>query len=525
MVLHGLLNSPGTHNHPHTCDSGFGHTSFYGIPSSVQEPIREAPPAPATALATTLNPIEKSPPPLKALAGSPEHVHQKLYSEESVASLMSRGLGNPLMRTDLVNNNNLQYYGEVHIGDPPQKFLAIYDTGSEQLWVPGERCHGEACVHHHKFHPVKSQTFQQSIGGERRMTYGTGEVRFREGKDTVRLCDSTRGCFDELTKAPRPPGSTKPVTALAADRQPVGMTSYQSPDPFKKLPFDGILGLPPSGNFGDGHHQSLLGEWLKVARFRHHHPRLISFYLSPDTSVKGSVAIGGIDRHHIDQSDKLRWHNIHPPTDAWRVQLVDIAVDGKPLHLCGSGVDGPEGTCEAMVDTGSSLITGPQGDASKVLERIGPLPHACDRLSSEELNRRLPQLDIILRDSSGKDVWYPLKPSDYVIRFEHHNGHTGPSQTCELGVGKLDLPFNRDSHHQGRGVWVLGDTFLRRYYSVFDDAHHRVGLIRSYHGPQLEPGGVITRAASGVSSILAVYSRGHRRSHGSPCCASCSSFL
>ncbi|EER18155.1 cathepsin e, putative, partial [Perkinsus marinus ATCC 50983] len=75
-----------------------------------------------------------------------------------------------------VNNNNLQYYGEVHIGDPPQRFLAIYDTGSEKLWVPGERCHGEACIHHHKFHPVKSQSFQQSIGGERRMTYGTGEV-------------------------------------------------------------------------------------------------------------------------------------------------------------------------------------------------------------------------------------------------------------------------------------------------------------------------------------------------------------
>lgn len=55
-------------------------------------------------------------------------------------------------------------------------------------------------------------------------------------------------------------------SATEPSSQPLGMTSYQSPDPFKKLPFDGILGLPPSGNSGDGHHSSLLGEWLKVAR-------------------------------------------------------------------------------------------------------------------------------------------------------------------------------------------------------------------------------------------------------------------
>ncbi|KAF4664664.1 hypothetical protein FOL47_005027 [Perkinsus chesapeaki] len=482
MILKGLLDSPTAHSPAHGDGGSFEHTSFCGTLSNTTS-IPAQDPTSAT-FAATVNTIGKSPPPLKALASPHKHVHQKLYSEESVSSLLSRGLGNPLLKTDLVNNNNLQYYGEVHIGDPPQKFLAIYDTGSERLWVPGERCHGEACVGHHKFHPTNSQTYRQLIGGERRMTYGTGEVRFREGHDTVRLCDSKRGCFNELTNPPRPTGSSKPITSLAADQQSVGMTSYQSPDPFKKLPFDGILGLPPSGNYGDGHPPSLLGEWLKVAKFRHHHPRMISFYLSPDTSVKGSVAIGGVDWHHIDNSKKMHWHNIHTPTDAWRVDLVDIAVGGKPLHLCGSGVDGPNTTCEAMIDTGSSLITGPHSDAAKVLARIGPLPHSCGKLSPEELDRRMPRIDIILRDSSGKDVWYPLSPRDYVIRFQHanHSGYIGPSQTCELGVGKLDLPFNRDSHHEGRGVWVLGDTFLRRYYSVFDDAHHRIGLIRSFHG-------------------------------------------
>lgn len=40
----------------------------------------------------------------------------------------------------LINKRNVEYYGIISVGRPPQSIKVIYDTGSKMFWVPKKNC-------------------------------------------------------------------------------------------------------------------------------------------------------------------------------------------------------------------------------------------------------------------------------------------------------------------------------------------------------------------------------------------------
>ena len=363
--------------------------------------------------------------------------------EETFSSLLGRA-NDPLLITPLTNHNNLQYFGPVRVGEQP--FQAIFDTGSEALWVPGADC--ATCPSSHKFDQNASGTFTP---GDREgvLTYGTGQVGFRTGQDTVKLCGRD-GCGPD---------------AAVAESHSFGIAKHQSQKPFTGLPFDGILGLPPSSEAlgrGDIHHSSILGRFLDSVSGSSPassapHPHVMGVYLSRDTSVSSSISLGGVESNHIKAASPVHWHNILAPGRSWTVRMSDIAVNGERMHVC------PAEGCKALVDTGSSLLTGPSDIMPAVMKKVGDVDRSCSNLTS------LPRVEVILQDASGREVSYPLEGPEYAVKFK---------DGCETGLGALDLSGKK---------WVLGDTFLRRYYSIFDDDTKQVGLVRSSHGVEGVP--------------------------------------
>lgn len=105
-----------------------------------------------------------------------------------------------------------------------------------------------------------------------------------------------------------------------------------------------------------------------------------------------------------------------------------------------------------MIDSGTSAIIGPADMIAKFVEGIS-VHSDCANLSE------LPDLIFTI-----DDIEYVLEPQDYVIKVTL----LGTSQ-CVIGIMPAQLP-------PGFNYVILGDVFMRRYYTHFDKSNDRVGF-------------------------------------------------
>jgi len=322
-----------------------------------------------------------------------------------------------------VNNFlNAQYFSDITIGNPPQEFKVVMDTGSSNLWVPSAECGSIACYLHSKYDHSSSSTYKKN-GSEFEIRYGSGELSGYVSKDTVTIGDLT--IKDQLFAE----ATSEPGLAFAFGR------------------FDGILGLgydtisvngipPPFYSMLD---QKLLDE------------PVFAFYLgdSADEGSSPSEAIfGGVDKnHYTGKITKLPLRR----KAYWEVDLDSITFGKETAELDDTG---------AILDTGTSLIVLPSTIAELLNKEIGA-KKGFNGQYTVECNTRssLPDLTFTLTGYN-----FTISAFDYILEIQG---------SCISAFTPMDIPAPAGP------LAILGDAFLRQWYSIYDLGSNSVGLAKS----------------------------------------------
>ncbi|XP_047631557.1 pepsin A-5 [Phacochoerus africanus] len=317
----------------------------------------------------------------------------------------------------LENYLDTEYFGTIGIGTPAQDFTVIFDTGSSNLWVPSVYCSSLACSDHNQFNPDDSSTFE-ATSQELSITYGTGSMTGILGYDTVQ------------------------VGGISDTNQIFGLSETEPGSFLYYAPFDGILGLAYPSISASGATPVFDNLWDQGLVSQD----LFSVYLSSNDDSGSVVLLGGIDSSYFTGS--LNWVPVSVE-GYWQITLDSITMYGESI-ACSGG-------CQAIVDTGTSLLTGPTSAIANIQSYIGASENSdgemvisCSSIDS------LP--DIVFTING---IQYPLSPSAYILQDD---------DSCTSGFEGMDVPTSSGE------LWILGDVFIRQYYTVFDRANNVVGL-------------------------------------------------
>ncbi|XP_062512809.1 lysosomal aspartic protease-like [Corticium candelabrum] len=326
---------------------------------------------------------------------------------------------------DYEDPTKIQYYGPISIGTPPQSFQVVFDTGSSNLWVPSSTCKSSdiACQLHNKYDHSKSSTYKKN-GTEFGIKYGSGSMTGFLSTDSVKIGNVTvNGCtFAEATQEPG--------------------------ESFVVAKFDGILGLA----FVTIAVDHVLPPFYEMVRQKLIGKGVFAFYLdnNPNGKLGGELDLGGEDPRHY--TGNITYANV-TKEGYWQFTLDKIAVGGKG-EFCGS-------SCQAIADTGTSLIVGPTSQINVLQQYIGAeniggqYTVDCNAIDS------LPNVTFTI---AGRG--FSLTGKQYILKIKSKD-----ATLCLSGFQGMDLPAGE--------LWILGDVFISQYYTIFDLDNKRVGFADS----------------------------------------------
>merc|ERR1712188_175671 len=205
--------------------------------------------------------------------------------------------------------------------------------------------------------------------------------------------------------------------------------------------FDGILGL----GFSKISSYGIPTAFEMMVQKKLIDEPVFSFCLQKDASQPGQLTFGGVDHSKFDGEIQYV-----PLTDEsyWKVSLEGMKYGSTDITS----------KVSAIIDSGTSLLAGPNDKVSKIAEAAGATlvmgkeyTIDCSKMSS------LPAVEITL--GGGKK--FTLEGKDYVLQVQGQ---------CLFAFMPIELPPKLGE------MWILGDVFMRKYYTIFDYGNKQVGF-------------------------------------------------
>ncbi|KAF5392006.1 hypothetical protein D9757_003250 [Collybiopsis confluens] len=325
---------------------------------------------------------------------------------------------------DFFLGTDLQWFGNITVGTPPQEISVVFDTGSSTLEFASTLC--PTCTPQVRFNSSKSSTFVDG-GRTSTITFGTGV-----GVDPV--------VGDNYQLQLRSATDTVSVGGLSSPNVPLFLITEQTPT-FDIDPFSGIQGM---GARAQGFFAALIARGL---------PSLFGLYLTPLAVGNAELTIGGVDQSKF--TGNLTFASQAGTGATWELRSPGISVNGKTTSVLNTArtVIFDSGTSNVLFDTSTAnamyALISP--DIKPNPAEPGTYGIACNRISS------LPAvIDITFTSQQGKPFNLTIPSSELSVGPFANN-----ASLCQTLINAFD------------GLELVGGSLLKHYYSVWDVGNQR----------------------------------------------------
>ncbi|KAK9421488.1 putative Eukaryotic aspartyl protease [Seiridium unicorne] len=330
--------------------------------------------------------------------------------------------------------NDSMYICEVDIGTPAQTVKLDFDTGSADLWVFSTELSKSTQKGHAVFDPTKSSTWKELSGKAWKISYGDGSSASGDvGTDTVS------------------------IGGLKVETQAVELAKTMSTQ-FSQGSGDGLLGLAfgtintvTSGGQSDP--QATPVENMITQQDIPKEAELFTsaFYSERDQKSDSFYTFGYIDQDLVTASgEDIHWTDIDNSQGFWQFPSASYSVNGKSTAVKGNTAIADTGTTLALVsdDVCTALYKQIKGAKYDEQQQGWTFPTSVKAAD-------LPDFSVAVGDK------------EFVIQKEDLAFAPADNNTWYGGVqSRGDMDFD-----------ILGDTFLKSVYAIWDQGNKRFGVV------------------------------------------------